>query len=159
MTVVIVGFLMMATGAFASELYERWVGEEHTQNTIANLEAIDTGITKLKTDLEKKEQDLLAKQAELDTANANLKNSITLEELETLISATNIENGPSKKYDSLKDGINKHLDDKNLTEVERLKEHNGKEIENNQLNEALKDVKQLEEKSGEILESLNTDTE
>lgn len=146
---------MMATGVFAGEVFQRWVGEEHTQNTIANLEAIDTGITKLKTDLEKKEQDLLGKQAELDKANADLGNSITLEELKTLVSNTNGEPSLRKKYDKLKVVINKHLNAQDPNGEVRLNDHNDKVAEDKQLNEALKDVQDLEKKSGEVLESLN----
>lgn len=154
---------MMATGVYAGEAFNRWVGEEHTDNTIANLNAIDAGITVL-------QEDLLAKQAELDTANANLKtdketiaslekrlkSSLELEELKTLVSNTNNKSGLRHKYDSLKDGINKHLDaQEGVDATDKLNEHNGKEAEDNQLNEALKDVQDLEKKSGEVLESLN----
>ena len=158
---------MMTVGVYAGEAFDRWVGEEHTQNTINNLNDINAGINGLKTDL-------ADRQAELDTANANLKtdketiaslekrleSSLELEELKTLVSNTNGEPSLRKKYDSLKDGINTHLDaQEGVTATDKLNDHNDKTAEDNQLNEALKDVKQLEEKSGEILESLNTETE
>lgn len=192
LTVGIIAFLMLATGVAAGS-FTRWSGEQHTENTIANLDAINSGINGLKTDLGNKEQDLLDKQAELDKAIADsnadkdnitslegditslegdvaslkgniaslegrLENSlegVTLEELKTLTSNTNSESGLRHKYDTLKDGINKYLNSQEgASATDKLNEHNGKEAEDNQLKEALKDVKRLEEKSGEVLSNL-----
>lgn len=172
MSVVIIAFLMLATGVAAAG-YIEWGGSPDFRETRENLSNIQTGITTLQGNLEAVEDELASTKTKLEDAEADsstkqetideLNDKVTtLEtertntiafiktELEKGITKVNGENGPRHKYDAVKGIVNKWADKLGLASTSRLGDHGTSTEYDQKVEELERKEQELENKQEEL---------
>ena len=181
LTVLIIGFLMMATGVYANDLYREWAGSDNFRQTEENLEDIQVGITTLQGNLEAVESELSATKTQLKDAEADsntkqetiddLNSKVTAlekektdtialikSELQDGITEVNGEKGPRHKYDKVKEIVNEWADKLGLASTSRLGDH-GTSTEYEEKVEELTESKSDLEQAEKDMESLKNQSE
>ena len=147
---------MMATGVYASGEYFDWGGTTDYELTLEIFEDIERGIISKDKAIEVLNDKV--DELEIDKADlsSQLDNSTSDEEikeaLKSIISKSNAENGPSKKYNSLKESINSVADKYDIKE--ELGEQ-GKGQSNKELEQAIKDMEKIREEADDLRNKVN----